>query len=99
MHVGVRWNQWKQRPRSAPSPLVGEGGEGVMRLDNDGAACEGIALPPPLSPPHKGEGNARSLRPGGQDQSHFSEALLATSAHLAISLLRKAPSFSAEPPT
>src|SRR5262249_10848815 len=37
-----------------------------------------------------------SMRPR---DSHFSEALLATSTHLAISLLRKAPSFSGEPPT
>ena len=27
-----------------------------MRRDDHGATCEGIALPPPPTPPHKGEG-------------------------------------------
>src|SRR5262245_28436358 len=27
-----------------------------MRRDNGGATCEGIALPPPPTPPHKGGG-------------------------------------------
>src|SRR5262249_19137157 len=49
------------RTQYAPSPLVGEGwGGGVMRRDDEGATCERIALPPPLSPPHKGEGNGKS---------------------------------------
>src|SRR5262249_24532464 len=43
----------QRRTRSAPSPLVGRG---VMRRDNDGATCDGIALPPPPTPPHKGGG-------------------------------------------
>src|SRR5437660_11195732 len=42
-------------------PCGGGVGRGVVRRDNDRATCEGIALPPPLTPPHKGEGNAPSL--------------------------------------
>src|SRR5262245_42094178 len=51
--------QREQQTRSAPSPLVGEGwGGGWCRERNDGATYEGIALPPPPTPPHKGEGSA-----------------------------------------
>ena len=42
------------------------------------------------------ESFAAAVRPAAAN--HFSEALLATSAHLAISLARKAASFSGEPP-
>jgi len=35
-----------------------------MRRDNGGATCEGIALPPPPTPPHKGEGSPPSMRDG-----------------------------------
>src|SRR5262249_23478949 len=52
----------QRRTRSAPSPLWGGVGRGVMRRDNDGATCDGIALPPPPTPPHKGEGSAPSTR-------------------------------------
>src|SRR5262245_12001877 len=41
-------------------PCGGGLGRGVMRRDNGGATCEGIALPPPPTPPHKGEGSAAS---------------------------------------
>src|SRR5262245_37152240 len=41
-------------------PCGGGLGRGVMRCDDGGAACERIALPPPLTPPHKGEGNTPS---------------------------------------
>src|SRR6516162_4986500 len=49
-----------QRTRSAPSPLVGEGWGGGGAYGNASAS---IAPPPPLAPPHKGEGNAPSARP------------------------------------
>ena len=43
-------------------PCGGGLGRGVMRVKLGSASREGIALPPPLTPPHKGEGNAPSLR-------------------------------------
>src|SRR5262249_15632054 len=43
-------------------PCGGGLGRGVMRLRVSGATCERIALPPPPTPPHKGEGSAPSLR-------------------------------------
>src|SRR5262249_41606151 len=49
-----------QRTRSAPSPLVGEGWGGNGAYGNASAS---IAPPPPLTPPHKGKGNAPSARP------------------------------------
>jgi hypothetical protein len=45
-----------------PLPLWGRVGRGVMRRDNDGATWEGIALPPPPAPPHKGEGSTPNMR-------------------------------------
>src|SRR5215467_11650365 len=42
---------------------LGEGwGGGWCSEDKDGATCEGIALPPPPTPPHKGEGSAPRAR-------------------------------------
>src|SRR5262245_51203276 len=43
-------------------PCGGGLGRGVMRRDDDGATCKKIALPPPPTPPHKGEGSAPSAR-------------------------------------
>ena len=45
--------------RCAPSPLVGEGGEGGSCCC---ARCVRQLLPPPLTPPHKGEGNTPRSR-------------------------------------
>src|SRR5262249_37101324 len=55
----VRWDQREPQTRSAPSPLVGEGRGGGWC---DGALHRHIAGPPPLTPPHKGEGNRSCLR-------------------------------------
>jgi branched-chain amino acid transport system permease protein len=54
----MNWDQPKPQARSAPSPLVGEGGEGGGGVTNVGASISG---PPPLTPPHKGEGNPSPL--------------------------------------
>ena len=50
------------RLKSAPSPLVGEGGEGVGRSYACIDACDPPPDPHPLTPPHKGEGNDDATR-------------------------------------
>src|SRR5262245_38362377 len=45
-------------------PCGGGLGRGVVQRENDRTTCEGIARPPPPSPPHKGEGSAPSARRG-----------------------------------
>jgi penicillin-binding protein 1C len=54
----VSWDQREPQTRSAPSPLVGEGLGGGWC---NGAQDRHIAGPPPLTPPHKGEGNRSRL--------------------------------------
>src|SRR5262249_49605114 len=56
--VRVKWNQHERRTRSAPSPLWGRVGEGVVRMANGGAPSR----PPPPAPLHKGEGSAPRAR-------------------------------------
>jgi hypothetical protein len=45
-----------------PPPLWGRVGEGGDAARYGGATGERIALPPPPTPPHKGEGSAPSAR-------------------------------------
>ncbi len=42
-------------PTSNPSPLVGEGGEGG-EVKREHECCFPVSRPPPLTPPHNGEG-------------------------------------------
>src|SRR5205807_510687 len=49
--------RFRARPLT-PSPLVGEGGEGGGGKGKSRRLCT-IARPPPLTPPHKGEGNGK----------------------------------------
>src|SRR5215467_2160472 len=45
-----------------PPPLWGRDGEGGWRSEHSVAPrCEGIARPPPPTPPHKGEGSTPSV--------------------------------------
>ena len=52
--IPLQWEQLERQTQSAPSPLWGRAGEGGRSY---GASCVRQPLPPPPTPPHKGEGS------------------------------------------
>src|SRR5262249_41276117 len=102
-HVRSYSKQLAPHTRCIPSPACGGGiGTGhATRSIRPAQRLMHTVTPSPTLPRLRGRGHTASAArtTGSYSATHFSEALLATSAHLVISLLRKAASFSGEPPT